>query len=348
MKTNKSVSLTQEEILKNLNPRPMRSVKAIDPAAIDLSFEDIDSFGDKESIMDMVRSVGAYNKMLDEKITLINAPLTASIPFTRENLYLFCAYTGSGKSTVAANISYPLWKEGKKILVISNEETQTDVLFRIGCLELGFNFNDYKKGTMPHDMQKQVMLLFPQISKFVKVLDIAHKEGLMSKIEGVKKALESIKDKDYSCAMIDYYQLVQSSISDPSKTRYDVLNELRLYLGQYIKSANLPIVLFVQLYSQGKRPSKDIDARIKECTAIVEPATVIIEVVPNWDLETSDFVIHKDRFGLAGNKISCGFDKGRFVKITEDEIEDRKNGHRRSKAEERLVDLESGIKNAIK
>jgi hypothetical protein len=348
MTINKSSVLTQEEILANLNPRNSRVVRAVDSKEIDMSFEDINSFGSKESIMDMVRSVGSYNKMLSEKITFINSPLTASIPFTRENLYLICAYTGSGKSTVAANISYPLWKEGKKILVISNEETQTDVLFRIGCLELGLNFNDYKKGVMSQDLQKQVMLLFPEISKYVKVLDIAHKDGLMSKIEGVKKALELIKDKDYSCAMIDYYQLVQSSISDPSKTRYDVLNELRLYLGQYIKSANLPIVLFVQLYSQGKRPSKDIDARIKECSAIVEPATVILEVVPNWELETSDFLIHKDRFGLAGNKISCGFDKGRFVKITDDEIEDRKNGHRRSKAEERLTGLENGIKNADK
>lgn len=343
--TTKSVSLTQDEILKNLNPKPSRIVKsaAATAAEINISFDDIDSFGSNESLMKMYKSVDSYNKMLDEKITLVNDPLTSAIPFTRENLYLFCAYTGSGKSTVAANISYPLWKEGKKILVISNEEAEQDVLYRIACLELGLSFNDYKKGNMPPEDQTKACLLFKEISKFVKVLDVNLQDGLMTKIEGVKKVLEEVKDKGYSCIMIDYYQLVQGSINDSSKTRYDVLNELRLYLGRYIKGADLPVVLFVQLYSQGKRPSKDIDMRIKECSAIVEPATVIIEVVPNWELQTSDFVIHKDRFGLAGNKITCGFNNGRFVKITDDEIERRKNGFQRSKAESSLQELEKAV-----
>lgn len=344
--TNKSTTLTQEEILKNLSPRAAKVIRTSEAANVDISFEEIDSFGSKESLIDMVKDVKAYNEMLNQKITLINDPLTATIPFTRENLYLFCAYTGSGKSTVAANISYPLWKEGKKILVISNEETKTDVMFRIGCLELGYNFNNYKKGNMDPEQQKEVMSLFPEISQHVKVLDVTYKNGLMTKIEGIKKALESVQDKDYSCVMIDYYQLIQGSLSDPSKTRYDTLNELRLYLGRFIKAANLPVVLFVQLYSQGKRQSKDIDARIKECTAIVEPATVIVEVVPNWELQISDFIIHKDRFGFAGNKITCGFDKGRFVKISAADIENRKNAFRRSEAEEKLSNLEGAIKNA--
>src|SRR5271165_5524049 len=113
---------------------------------VDVSFEDIDSFGNKESLRGMFKSIANYDKMLKERMTLINESLTAAIPFTRENLYLFCAYTGSGKSTVAANISWPLWRQQKKVLVISNEETDEDVLFRIACLEKGFSFNDYKKG----------------------------------------------------------------------------------------------------------------------------------------------------------------------------------------------------------
>jgi hypothetical protein len=264
----------------------------------------------------MYEDVDKYNSMLNERITLINESLTATIPFTRENLYLFCAYTGSGKSTVAANISFPLWKERKKVLVISNEESKQDVLFRIACLELGLNFNDYKKGNMPDEQQVKVKALFPEISQWVKVLDVTYQDGLTTKYEGVKNALESVRTKDYACILIDYYQLIKYSMVDKTKKTYDVLNDLRTWLGVYIKSSNTPIVLFVQLHSQSKRPSKgaDIDTRIKECPSVIEPATVIIEVIPNFEDSTTDFVIHKDRFGAAGNRISCPFRKGRYLK----------------------------------
>jgi archaellum biogenesis ATPase FlaH len=282
---------------------------------VDISFEDINAFGSKDSLREMFKSAANYNKMLKERLTLINESLTAAIPFTRENLYLFCAYTGSGKSTVAANISYPLWKQQKKVLVISNEETQLDVIFRVACLEKGFSFNDYKKGYMPKEQQMECFHLFAEITQYVKVADVVFKDGITTKIEGVKRLMDNIKGKGYSCVMIDYYQLIKDSINDKDRTRYDVLNDLRVWLGQYIKGCEVPVVLFVQLYSQGKRPSKDIDMRIKECSAIIEPASVIIEVIPNFDESTSDFVVHKDRFGVAqGHRIVCPFEKGRYLR----------------------------------
>jgi replicative DNA helicase len=292
----------------------------------EVSFEEVDSFGNKESLNEMLRDIGRYNKMLGERITLINDSITATIPFTRENLYLFCAYTGTGKSTVAANISYPLWKQGKKVLVLSNEESDNDVIFRIACLELGLSFNDYKKGEMPIEQQKQVLHLFPDITKFVKVLDVTFKNGLTTKVEGVKSALEAVKTSDYSCVLIDYYQLIKYSSTDKTKTAYENLNDLRVWLGQYIKASNVPVALFVQLYSVSKRGgAKDIDARIKDCSAIVEPATVIIEVVPNYEDETSEFIIMKDRFGKAGKKIVCPFNKGRYLNaLNKQELAERR------------------------
>lgn len=291
----------------------------------EVTFDEINTFGDRESLLKMYRNIAGYNKMLGERITLINDSLTAAVPFTRENLYLFCAYTGSGKSTVAANISYPLWKQGKKVLVVSNEETEQDVLLRIACLERGYNFNDYKKGTMPQDMLRDVCALMPEIAEYVKVLDVTWREGLTTKIEGVKGALNALKGQGFSCVLIDYYQLIKYSIAQTDRTTYDVLNDLRSWLGMYIKSSEIPVCLFVQLYSIGKKGGvKDIDARIKECSAIVEPATVIIEVVPNFEDATTDFVIHKDRFGVAGTKITCPFEKGRYCKqISEKEMAER-------------------------
>lgn len=305
----------------------------------EVSLEEIESFGNKESLSKMVGNIASYNKMLNERITLINDSLTSAIPFTRENLYLFCAYTGSGKSTVAANISYPLWKQGKKVLVVSNEETEQDVLLRVACLDKGYNFNDYKKGHMPQATLLELISMLPEIAKYVKVLDVTWRDGLTTKIEGVQAALNSLKKSDYSCILIDYYQLIKYSTKVKDKTTYEVLNDFRTYLGQYIKSSPVPVCLFVQLYSVGKRGgAKEMDSRIKDCSAIVEPATVIIEVVPNFDDATTDFIIHKDRFGIAGGKIVCPFEKGRYLKqLTEKEI-----------AERSLDKLQEAIKDAKK
>lgn len=306
-----------------------------------VSLQDIEDFGNKESMTTMITDISKYKKMLSERITLVNDSLSAAVPFTRENFYLFCAYTGSGKSTVAANITYPLWKQNKKTLVITNEESQHDVLFRIACLELGLNFNDFKKGLMSDDDVKRVVYMFPEITKFVKVLDVNYQNGLTTKVEGIKAALEAVKKEDsYSCVLIDYFQLVKYSIKDSKKTAYENLNDLRVWIGQYIKGSTMPVVMFAQLYSVSKKGgAKDIDTRIKDCSAIVEPATVIIEVVPNFNSGTSDFIIHKDRFGRAGQKITCGFERGRYVMVTEEEVIEREKQAKLKEQEEKLDKL---------
>lgn len=335
------MKLTPEQIqaqLKLAGKTPVADVK--------ISLDDIESFGDKASMTEMLTDIGKYKKMLAERITLINDALSATIPFTRENLYLFCAYTGSGKSTVAANITYPLWKQKKKTLVISNEESKQDILFRIACLDLGLNFNDYKKGEMSNDDILRVVQLFPEISNYVKVLDVTYQDGITTKVEGIKKALESVKkEESYSCVLIDYFQLVKYSLKDAKKTGYDNLNDLRIWLGQYIKSSTMPVVLFAQLYSVSKKGgAKDIDTRIKDCTSIVEPATVIMEIVPNFDNKTSEFIIHKDRFGRAGNRIVCGFEKGRYVMVSHDELAEREKQAKLAAAENKLDKLEAVVR----
>lgn len=314
---------------------------------LNITFEEIDAFGDLESFKQNIQSISDYNKIMKQRITLINETLTAAIPFTKESLYLFCAVSGSGKSTIAANISYPLWKQNKKILVISNEETSHDILMRIASLDLGYNFNDYKKGQMSEAHQRDCFKLFPDIMKFVKVLDVSWKDGLTTKIEGVQAALEAVIGKGYHAVLIDYYQLIKDSIKDKSRTRYDVLNDFRVWLGRFIKKCELPVCLFTQLYSMGKKGGvKDIDARIKECSAVVEPATVIIEAVPNFEESTTDFIIHKDRFGIAGRKFICPFEKGRYLKsLSEADMLIRRQKLNRTKAEDSLDALTESIEN---
>jgi hypothetical protein len=92
--------------------------------------------------------------------------------------------------------------------------------------------------------------------------------------------------------------------------------QLKDYLGPYAKASNAPVVLFVQLHSLSKRPAKgtDLDGRIKECSFILEPASVVIEVIPNFKYKTTDFAICKDRFfGRTGKKVVCPFVDGQYM-----------------------------------
>ena len=314
-----ATNLTDDQVRALLSKRSIGQPESLED--LEISFDDIDSFGNIETIKKMFGDIHRYQRMIKEKIVFVNNDLSEVIPFTRENLYLICAYTGNGKSTIAANISYPLWQQGKKVLVLSNEESDADVVLRIACLELGYNFNDYKKNLMPNEELARAMARCQDVARFIKVLDIGKKgktgHSITTTLEYVQKVLDAVKDSDYSCVLIDYYQLIQYSVLDKSKKRYDVLNDLRIWLGQYVKESNMPVVLFAQLHSIGKRNNKQLDSRVKECPTILEPSTVVIEAIPNFEDSTTEFLIHKDRFGSGGKSITCGFQNGRYVNMSE-------------------------------
>lgn len=282
--------------------------------SMEASVDEMRNFGTKDELREMVADMARHSKHLRERLTLINESLTRAIPLTRENLYLFCAYTGSGKSTIAANISRPLWKQGKKVLVISNEEKKTDIVQRIACLEVGADFKDYKNDTMSAEQKLACISHWESINSHVRIFDV--KDPRVHRIEGVINLLEAAKLEDYSCILIDYFQLIKYSEADLRKEPYNVLMQLKDYLGPYAKASNAPVVLFVQLHSLSKRPAKgtELDGRIKECSFILEPASVVIEVIPNFKYKTTDFAICKDRFfGRTGKKVVCPFVDGQYM-----------------------------------
>ena len=236
-----------------------------------------------------------------------------------DSLYLHEDFTVMHNSSVAANISYPLWKQGQNVLGLANEESDCDVVFRVACIELGLSYNDYKNGKMSAENQLLIIKMIPEITKHIKIFDNNYKNGLTGTLEGVISFLEAIKNRDdYSCVLIDYYQNVKRSIDHPEWDLRKILVTLQVYIKNYIKHTSFPVVMFAQLHSVGKRPAKEMDSRIKEAPSVEEAATLTIEVVPDREARCSDFIIHKSRFGIAGFRMTLGFDKGKFVNYTED------------------------------
>jgi replicative DNA helicase len=312
---NKQLSQQQmDTLLKQAGLGTTEQVKAMEA-----SVEEMRNFGNVDELREIIAGIARHNRMLKERLTLVNGSLTRAIPLVRENLYLFAAYTGSGKSSTAANISYPLWKQGKKVLVISNEETQKDVISRIACLEAGVNFQSAIRCEISKMEELAYVAHIPSIKKHIIV--IPADDPRTTCIEGVKNLLEAAKNEDFSAIIIDYFQLIKRSEQYPNKEPYKVMMEFKDYLNAYIKTSNAPVIMFAQLWSTSKRPSKDteLDSRLKECSSIQDGASVVVEIVPNFQESTTEFLICKDRFfGRKGDKITCQYSKGRFL----DEIGD--------------------------
>jgi hypothetical protein len=110
-------------------------------------------------------------------------------------------------------------------------------------------------------------------------------------------------------------------VNNPARSSFETLTDLRMWLGKYIRESNIPVVLFAQLHSLGKRNNQELDSRIKDCPSVYEPSTVVVEIVPDFENKTTKFLIKKDRFGYQGMKIECAFDKGRYIEITADHME---------------------------
>jgi replicative DNA helicase len=282
--------------------------------AMNASMDEMRNFGNDEDLREIVAAIARHNRMLKERLTLINDSLTKAIPLVRENLYLFAAYTGSGKSSTAANISYPLWKQGKKVLIISNEETQKDVVSRIACLEAGINFQNVIRGEITKMEELSYVVHLPRIKEHVIVFSAD--DPRTTRLEGIKNILDMAKNEDFSAIIIDYFQLIKYSEMQPNKEPYKVMMEFKDYLNMYVKTSNAPVIMFAQLWSLSKRPAKgtELDSRLKECASIQDGASVVVEIVPNFQESTTDFLICKDRFfGRKGDKLTCPYHKGRFI-----------------------------------
>src|ERR1017187_6160670 len=89
-----------------------------------------------------------------ENLPFVTPNLTELVPLTYPNLITIGANSGSGKTTTAANITFQLYKNQKRVLILSNEELTLDVLDRISCLELGYNINE--RASFTPDQQRKL------------------------------------------------------------------------------------------------------------------------------------------------------------------------------------------------
>lgn len=273
---------------------------------------DFDELSDKAKEDDLMR-MNSVEFMFPE--------LRHFIQLAPGSLALICAATGTGKSTLTANIAYGLIRDGKRVLIIANEEKRTDVAARISCLQLDVSIHDYKRKDGLPDVVKNLVL--DNIKNFdakqlsIIALDYKNDQRYVTSPEGMEALLNQAANR-FDAVIIDYYQNINHSINNPGYQAHEA-NEMFAKSVDYIKNKiGCPIIMMAQI----KRGDEDYKVRLEGRRLILNKCTDIFEIKIDKANKRSLIVAHKDRWlGNQGEEQFVGYKAGKFVPYTR-EFED--------------------------
>ena len=273
----------------------------------------------EEQIAKLQRDNDEYMEAAKNAMRFIIQEFDNFVPFFRKNFILIGARTGEGKSTAVANIAFAALAEGKRVLVLTNEEKSEDFYNRTTAISKGWHYTNHSKFT---DKQKEVFRsMIPVLARGgrLTVVDNNHNgsHGVTTSIEGIATIFENLmKEKVYyDVVIIDYYQNIIHSQKYPNLSENEVQARLSRMIDRYKNEYPAPIVMMAQITPPDKDDKIPFQHRIKGRKIIMDPATCVIEMIRNTKELYTVFKFHKSRFNEAiGKDIKVGYDNGKFVK----------------------------------
>lgn len=279
-----------------------------------------------EAIQKLLDDNADYLEAAKHPIPFINSEFDSIVPFFRKNLIMITAASGKGKSTAVANIVHtamkgtnPLTGKEYRILVLSNEEAPEDFYNRLTCFGKGWQYSNHDKFTDEQRAEFSKFIRYFTTKGNVTVIGDVYEgvSGWTTSVEGIVTTFDNLmRDGDeYDIVILDYYQNVTKSREQPELNEYEVQRVLSNEFDR-IKN-NYPGVIVVMAQVD---PLKDEDdttphsVRLKGTKMITTKCTFICEIVPDYELLKSDWVVHKSRFTSSmGQRIETGFDRGMYV-----------------------------------
>jgi len=246
----------------------------------------------------------------------MNSDFRDTVPYFSRNLIFIGAESGQGKSTIAGNLAFHTIKQDKNVLILTNEEIDSDVYNRVTCLCRGWGYTNHKK--FSKEQIGEFNRMYSVLGQRLTVVSDKYngKSGTTTTFEGIKSVLDSLltTSKKYDVIIIDYFQNISTSLEDRNSPEWKVLDKLSQYLDNYRKLYNAPIILLGQLKPSNADEPAPFKERIERCKAIYNKATCCLEVKADVENSRTEFICHKSRFTQGiGKKIFAGFDKGKYV-----------------------------------
>lgn len=273
--------------------------------------------------------------LLEEEVTKTKRtfirPEFNVVPHAAYQLILVGCKSGSGKSTTAANLALGTINDGKKVLLITNEEAPYDSFNRVTALQNGINFS--KEMNLTEAQKKMFHVNMMTLGRQMRVIHENYNDttGATTTIEGVKNIflqMESDYKKTgvfFDTVIIDYYQNIKHSIENPNLNEYQVQREFYGFINQFKRRYPASFVVLAQIKNSAKdKDGNELDfkSRIEGTKEIFNAATCALEIRANHKLKQTEWYIRKHRWsGSVDIRIVTGWDKGLYVEYTLDFIE---------------------------
>jgi hypothetical protein len=258
--------------------------------------------------------------------------LSVPVPFYAGELIMFGARTGTGKTTACVNIAYSMIRQGKKPVVITNEESAEDFLNRLASLFMEKRYGNLEK--IDAETKERLQKMIPGLLKYVRVIDadFAKMKGLTierltNSIEGLKfiesKLLEEASQgKVFDAIIIDYYQKFNFSMKMPMMKPYECQEFAAAIIENLRVTYPAPIVVFSQMNDSkddDDGSSAPFENRIQGRKVLANYATVVFEITADRENSATEFKLHKGRnMDFVRGKIIAGWDNGKYVKFDEE------------------------------
>jgi len=210
---------------------------------------------------------------------------------------------GTGKSTTAQWCTHQWWKDGKRILFVSNEMLPIDVLMRLDAMVGEFNPRELRMHKKTIKLKKQVKVVSHIAAKAEGEI-ILPKRRLMTPAAIIGIAIQLNVD----VIVIDGVYLLHPERYVAAK--WERVAEVSNQLKQGALELGIPILGITQLRRMGPKEKADVED-IAYSDALGQDSDVILTIAPTDKPNTVTLELIKNRFGDAtiGTTITIDWDR---------------------------------------
>lgn len=191
----------------------------------------------------------------------------------RGDLILIGARASMGKTAFALNIANNVSKAGGRVLYISIEMTQKQLLRRLLSIETGIEINSLGQKQVYEDRKETIYKARGEILK--RDLTIIDDKNKLSEIEAIAKR-ETLK-KEFDLIVVDYLQIVRHN-AGKTRSRENEVSEISGAFKALAKDVNAPIIALSQLSraSEGNKDKRPSLANLRESGSLENDADTVM------------------------------------------------------------------------
>lgn len=259
---------------------------------------------------------------IQNRLFCVTPKLTDLVPLLGVELILIGAKSGAGKSSTVTALTVPLIEQGKRVLILSNEERGSDFLMRIASIRKGINVNDRNIWTTDtfKEIRTEVNTLTEMenlmiVDNYVPGADLSSGREIepldLTNLDQLKTILESVErdGMKFDLMILDYISKVGTS--DEKENEWQVLYKAIKFIEEWGKRNATPSVVFTQLKEVEQGTDQSFKARLPGSKRMYDAVTNAIEIQTDYDTSESIWVCHKLRYGLKFRHI-LKFHKGKY------------------------------------